>query len=93
MAEIVLRRPNDLQNFSVSRTAGSGNFDFLFAGEVLPRQAVGVGHDLRRSARRHHLSAMDARAGADVNEVIRCPHGVLVMLHHDEAIAQIPQIL
>ena len=35
---------------------------------------------------------MNARAGADVDEVVRGAHGVLVMLHHDEAVAQIPEV-
>ena len=58
----------------------------------LPRQAVGVGHHLRRGARRHHLTAVNTGAGADVDEVIGGAHGVLVMLHHDETVAQIPEV-
>jgi len=36
---------------------------------------------------RHHVPAMDARAGAEVNDVVRAPHGFFVMLHHDQRIA------
>ena len=35
---------------------------------------------------------MNTGAGADVDEVIGGPHGVLVMLHHDETVAQIPEV-
>ena len=35
---------------------------------------------------------MDAGTGANVNQEIRRPHGVLVMLHHNQGIAQITQM-
>ena len=53
--------------------------------------AIGIGHDLLRRAGGHHLPAVDSGAGADVDEVVGGPHGVLVVLHHNEGIAQIPQ--
>ena len=40
-----------------------------------------------------HLAAVDAGARADVHNVVGGMHGVLVVLHHDEGIAQIPQAL
>ena len=36
---------------------------------------------------------MLACARTDIHDVIRRQHGVLVMLHHDQRVAQIPQML
>ncbi|CAN4071269.1 hypothetical protein HHFLNI_HHFLNI_04310, partial [Dysosmobacter welbionis] len=41
----------------------------------------------------HHLAAVDAGAGTDVDQVVRRPHGVLVVLHHQQGVAQVPQVL
>ena len=92
VAEVVLRRADDLQNLAVSGTADSRHLNFLLSGQILPRQTVGVSHHLHRSACCHHLTAVNTGAGADVNEVVGGAHGVLVMLHHDEAVAQIPEV-
>ena len=92
VAEVVLRRADDLQNLAVSGTADSRHLNFLLSGQILPCQTVGVSHHLRRSACCHHLTAVNTGAGADVDEVIGGPHGVLVMLHHDETVAQIPEV-
>ena len=35
---------------------------------------------------------MDTRAGAHVNDIVGGAHGILVMLHHDKGVAQIPQL-
>ncbi len=35
---------------------------------------------------------MDARAGADVDDVIRRAHGILVMLHDQDGVSQIAQM-
>ena len=40
-----------------------------------------------------NLASVDTGAGADVDEVVGGPHGVLVMLHHDQAVAQVPEVL
>ena len=41
----------------------------------------------------HHLAAVDPGPGADVDDIVRGPHGVLVVLHHDQGVAQVPQVL
>ena len=33
------------------------------------------------------------RAGAYVDDIVGCPHGVLVMLHHQQGVPQVPQVL
>ena len=90
--EVILRRADDFQEFPVACPALRGDGNLLLSGEVLAREAIGVGHDLLRRAGSHHLPAVDAGAGADVDEVVGGAHGVLVMLHHQEGIAQVPEV-
>jgi len=92
VAEVVFRRADDFQEFPAALAALRGNRNFLFSGEVLARKAIGIGHDLLRRAGSHHLSAVNAGAGTDVDEVIRRPHSVLVMLHHQQRVAQVPEV-
>ena len=89
--QVVLRRADHFQELAVPGAALCGNGDFLLAGEVLARQGVGVGHDLLRRTGGHYFTAVDTGAGADVDEVVRSPHGVLVVLHHQQRIAHVPQ--
>ena len=35
---------------------------------------------------------MYARFRTDIDYIIRRPHGVLVMFHHDQGVAQVPQV-
>ena len=35
---------------------------------------------------------MDARTGTHIHNIIRTAHGILVVLHHDDRIAQVPQV-
>jgi hypothetical protein len=52
-----------------------------------------VGGDLRRRALRHDLAAMDARAGADVEDVIGLADRLLVMFDDDHRVALVAQVL
>ena len=92
MPQVVLRRAHDLQELSAALTAHRGNRDFFLAGEILAGQAVGIGHDLLRRTGGDHLAAVDAGTGTDVDEVIGGAHGVLVVLHHQQCVAQVPEI-
>ena len=49
-------------------------------------------HDILGRADGHHLAAVLARTGADIHDAVRSPHGVLVVFHHQHAVAQIPQV-
>ena len=77
--------------FPGRRVSGTG---ILFLPDrYWPVRLAGVGHDLLRRAGGHHLAAVDAGAGADVDEVVGGPHGVLVVLHHQQGVAQVPEVL
>ena len=74
-----------------SRVRGHG--DFPRAGEELPGQGVRVAHDLLGRAAGHDLAAVHARARADVHDVVRLAHGVLIVLDDDDGVADVAQVL
>ena len=43
------------------------------------------------TAGRHDLTAVHTGTGADVHDIVRIAHGVLVVLHHDDRIAKVAQ--
>ncbi len=46
-----------------------------------------VRHQLGQRARGHDFTAVHARAGPQVNDVVRPPHGGFVVLHHEHRVA------
>ena len=67
--------------------------DLPRAGEVLPGEAGGVGHDVVGRALRDDLAAVDAGAGADVDHVVGLHDRVLVVLDDDDRVADVAQVL
>jgi len=63
--------------------------DLPGAREVLTRQAARVADDLRERSRRHHLATADAGARPEIDDVIRRPHRVLVVLDDDHGVAHV----
>ena len=66
--------------------------DLHHARQILPRQAVGVAHDLLRRAFGHHFSAVDAGARPHVDDVIGVQDRILVMLDDDHRVAEVAQM-
>ena len=50
-------------------------------------------HDLFCSAAGDNLAAVGTGTGTDIYDIIRCQHGILIVFHHYQGIAQIPKIL
>ena len=71
----------------------SGHLDAPRAGEILAGQRVLVRHDVGRRALGNDLAAMNAGAGADIDDMVGKPDRLLVMLHHDHRVAEIAQPL
>ena len=67
--------------------------DLLFPGQILPGDGLGAGDDFIHRTCRHYLTAVAARAGANVHDEVGSAHGILVMLHHDQGVADVPQVL
>ena len=90
--QVVLAGAPDSQHISGARTPGCRDRDLLHPGQVLPGDGSGAGFDLLKRTGRHDLAPPAACAGAHVHQEVRRPHGILVMLHHDQGVAQIPQV-
>ncbi len=63
------------------------------AGEVLAGEAVRVVENVLQLPLRDDLAAVDARAGAEIDDMVGGADGVLVMLDHDDGVAEIAQAL
>ena len=92
VVQVVFRRADDAEMIAVSFAALLGQGDLPPAGEVLAREGVFVFHHFFRRAAGHHLTAVNTGAGADVDEIVGGPHGVLVVLYHQQGVAQVPQL-
>ena len=65
--------------------------DFKRAGEILAGQRILVRHDFGGRALRHDLAAVNARARAEIDDMIGGKNGVLVMFDNNDRIAEIAQ--
>ncbi len=68
-----------------------GHLDALAAGKIVAGQGFLVGGHLLGGALGHHLAAVHAGAGADVDDVVGGADGVLVVFHHQHRVAQVAQ--
>ena len=89
----MLGGPADQQTVAVSFASLARDGNVPAAAQILTGDGFGTGTDIFKAAGRHDLSAVDARARADVHNIIRRAHGVLVMLHDDQGVAEIAQLL
>ena len=91
--QVVLRRAPDGEEVPAALAALGGDGDPFAAGQVVAGDGAGGVHDLFGGAGGHHLSAVNAGAGADVHDIVGRPHGVLVVLYHQQGVAQVAQVL
>ena len=69
------------------------HFDALGARQVAARGRIGVGAHLFVAALGHDAAAMHARARPQVDDLVGRAHHVLVVLDHDDAVADVAQVL
>ena len=62
---------------------------FALGAQVGAGGRIGIGSDFRRRADGHHVAAMDAGAGTQIDDQIGRLNGRLVMLDHQHAVAQL----
>ena len=65
----------------------------LGAAQILAGGRVRVGLDLLERALGHDLAAMHASARPHIDDVVGRTHHVFVVLDHDDAVANVPQVL
>ena len=92
MLQIVFRRTENFEFFAVSLAPLGRNGNFLCAGEILAGDRPGLGDDIVDRARCDNFAAVDARAGADVDNEIRRAHRVLVMLDDQNRVSKVAQM-
>src|SRR6185312_5075074 len=78
--------------FAVPFPPFRGNADLSLAVEVGGGKCIQFQHG-RRSALSHDPASMVARLWPDVHQIVRRQHDVLIVLHHQDAVTDIPQIL
>ncbi len=59
--------------------------------EILPRQRIRIRLDLRQHSLRQQLAAKFTRARPQVQQMIRRPQHVRIVLHHDDRVPQVAQ--
>ena len=85
------RAPTMRTRLPLPRCRWRGTVDGQRAAEELARQRLGRGHDALDRALGHDASAVFARAWAHVDDPVGRAHRVLVVLDHDQGVAQIAQ--
>ncbi len=58
----------------------------------MPGQGVLGFFDLADRSFRHHLAAVNASAGADIDDMVGAADGFFIMFHHQHGIAQVAQV-
>ena len=77
---------------TISLTSFFGYRDTQFSGQVAASQRGRVGHDLPGRTLSHNLTTMDTCPGTHVQDMVGGQNGVLVMLNHQDRVADIPQM-
>ena len=91
--EIVAVCADQLQPVRERRRAVGRDLDLALARHVLAGQRLRIGHDLVERAASHHFAAVRAGARSHVDDVVRGADCILVVLHDDDAVAEIAQVL
>ena len=91
MLQIVFRCTENFEFFAISLAPLGRNGNFLCAGEILASNGARRGNDVVNRARCDNFAAVDARAGADVDNEVRRAHGVLVVFDDQNRVSQIAQ--
>ena len=89
--EVVHRTALDRDALAVAFAPDFGHRNEFFARKVLSGDGFVAFEQLVYRALEHNLAAVASRARTDIHNVISCKHGVLVVLDHDERVAEVTQ--
>ena len=81
----------DFERFAVGFAALRWHGNFQVAGEITSGERICVGGDFRRRADGDNLAARFSRAGAEVHDEIGAANGFLVVLDHEDGVAEVAQ--
>ena len=92
--QIVLRRAHDFDPALVGRgpDAFLRDRDRKLARQIFRRERMRILQHFLERSRRHQFAATHARTGAEVHEVIRLAHRVLVMLDDEHGVPDVAQM-
>ena len=96
VVQVVLAGTLDREHVPAPGPSDGGDGDGLGPGDVLAGQRVGIGLEAPGSgdrARVHDAAAVLPRARPDVDHVVGDPDGLLVVLDHDDRVAQVAEPL
>ena len=94
VAQVVAARADDRDlPLRIRAHAQARHGDAPLAGQVLAGDRGGAGLDVRRRALRDQVSAVHAGAGTQVDDVIGRFDRLLVVLDHDDGVAEVAQLL
>ena len=79
------------ERIPVARAPAGRNLDFPDAIQVVGGDGFLL-QEFFRPALSHHAPAFHAGARPHVHDIVGRPHHVLVVFHHDDGIAQVPQL-
>src|SRR5690606_19293024 len=91
--EVVAAGADDAKPPGRDRTALFRHGDLAGAGQVLAGDAFGIGHDRLGRALGDDMAAVNAGGRPHVDDVIGRENGFLVVLDHDDGIAEVAQAL
>ena len=84
---------DDAQRLAVSLAACLGNLYEFAARQIRASDAALDLADVRDAACGDDLAAVDARTGADIDNIVGLPHRVLIVFNDDQRVAKITQPL
>ena len=90
--QVVLRRALDGEGLAVALAAGFWNRNFLSSAQILAGHRTLAGLDRLHRTGADHFAAVHTRPRADVHNEIGGIHGVLIVLDHDDCVAQVAQM-
>ena len=91
MFEIILCRPLNSQ-ITGRFLSYFRNRDFQFSAEICSCNGLRILHKFLSSAHSNKLSTMFSCAGSDIYNTVRFPHGILIVRHYDQGVAQISEV-
>ncbi|XMR42839.1 hypothetical protein ACLK16_21280 [Escherichia coli] len=92
VAQVVAARAFEFQPLAGERGTLGRNGNPLAAREIVTGQRIRVVDDLLGRPLGHDITAMHPGPGAYVEHVVSQANGILVVLHHDDGVAQVAQM-
>ena len=89
--QIVMARSQDANALVRTRLALLRDLDSPGAGQVLSGDTAGSGDHIGIRAGRDDFAAAHAGTGTEIDEIVRGPHGLLVVFDDDDGIAHVAQ--